>query len=96
MRIFGLVNARRRRSYQTRPASAGWPRMRHRLRTSVPAVLVGGVYLALPLGAALADDTAEDLKQLRAAIQRELADLKKRAPQANPKVASDLLVKMLG
>jgi hypothetical protein len=31
-----------------------------------------------PLGAALADDTAEDLKQLRAAIQKELADLKKR------------------
>jgi hypothetical protein len=36
------------------------------------------VYLVLPLGAALADDTAEDLKQLRAAIQKELADLKKR------------------
>ena len=32
----------------------------------------------MPLGVALADDTAEDLKQLRAAIQKELADLKKR------------------
>jgi hypothetical protein len=36
------------------------------------------VCLVSPLGAALADDTAEDLKQLRAAIQKELADLKKR------------------
>jgi hypothetical protein len=36
------------------------------------------VCLVSPLAAALADDTAEDLKQLRAAIQKELADLKKR------------------
>jgi hypothetical protein len=34
--------------------------------------------LVSPLGAALADDAADDLKQLRAAIQKELADLKKR------------------
>jgi hypothetical protein len=34
--------------------------------------------LASPPGTALADDTAEDLRQLRAAIQKELADLKKR------------------
>jgi hypothetical protein len=45
---------------------------------SVPALLFGGACLAAPLGAALADDTAEDLKQLRATIQKELADLKKR------------------
>ena len=42
------------------------------------ALLLWGVCLVSPLGAALADDTAEDLKQLRAAIQKELADLKKR------------------
>ena len=33
--------------------------------------------LSLPC-TAVADDTAEDLRQLRAAIQKELADLKKR------------------
>jgi len=45
---------------------------------SVPALLLAGAYLVSPPGAVLADDTAEDLKQLRAAIQKELADLKKR------------------
>src|SRR5437588_10792512 len=54
------------------------PRMRPRVRTGATVLLLGGAYLASPLGAALADDTAEDLKQLRAAIQRELGDLKKR------------------
>src|SRR5437660_6737718 len=65
MRILELVTTRhtRRPSY---------------LRMSVPALLLGGAYLVAPLGVALADDTAEDLKQLRAAIQKELADLKKR------------------
>src|SRR5205814_6672565 len=62
MRIFGFVT----------------PRMQRRVRPSATALLIGGVYLASPLGAALADDTAEDLKQLRVAIQKELADLKKR------------------
>src|SRR5438477_880874 len=62
MRIFGFVT----------------PRMQRRVRPSATALLIGGVYLVSPLGAALADDTAEDLKQLRAAIQKELADLKKR------------------
>src|SRR5947209_10263961 len=54
------------------------PRMRRRVRTGATVLLLGGAYLASPLGAALADDTAEDLKQLRAAIQKELGDLKKR------------------
>jgi cell division protein FtsB len=47
-------------------------------RRAVPALLLGGACFVTPLGCALADDTAEDLKQLRAAIQKELADLKKR------------------
>jgi len=52
--------------------------MQHCVRTNAVALLLGGACLASPLGAALADDTADDLKQLRAAIQKELADLKKR------------------
>src|SRR2546423_14915786 len=47
-------------------------------RTGVSALLLGGACVVSPLGAAFADDTAEDLKQLRVAIQKELADLKKR------------------
>jgi hypothetical protein len=47
-------------------------------RIGVPTLLLGGACLVSPSGAARADDTAEDLKQLRAAIQKELADLKKR------------------
>ena len=43
----------------------------------VTALLLGGICFVAP-DAARADDTAEDLKQLRAAIQKELADLKKR------------------
>jgi hypothetical protein len=45
---------------------------------NMPALLLGGACLLSPLSAALADDTAQDLKELRAAIQKELADLKKR------------------
>jgi hypothetical protein len=41
-------------------------------------LLVGVAALVSPPRAARAGDSAEDLKQLRAAIQRELADLKKR------------------
>jgi hypothetical protein len=41
-------------------------------------LLLGAASLVSPPRAALADDTAEDLRQLRAAIQKELADLKKR------------------
>jgi hypothetical protein len=55
-------------------AAAGHTR---RLRVSVPALLLGGAYLA-STSVALADDTAEELKQLRATIQKELAELKKR------------------
>jgi hypothetical protein len=41
-------------------------------------LLLGAASFVSPPRAALADDTAEDLRQLRAAIQKELADLKKR------------------
>jgi hypothetical protein len=45
---------------------------------AAPALLLStACFCSLPC-TALADDTAEDLRQLRAAIQKELADLKKR------------------
>jgi hypothetical protein len=44
-------------------------------------VLLGGACLVWLPRAAVADDMAEDLKQLRAEIQKELADLKKREQQ---------------
>jgi hypothetical protein len=47
-------------------------------RIGASALLLGGAFLVAPPGAALADDTAQDLKELRAAIHKELADLKKR------------------
>src|SRR5215469_1677680 len=65
MRILGLATT-------CRPRRPSHPRM------NMPALLLGGVCLLSPLSAALADDTAQDLKELRAAIQKELADLKKR------------------
>ena len=46
-------------------------------RIGVSALLLGGACLVSP-HAALADDTAEELRQLRAAIQKELSELKKR------------------
>jgi len=42
------------------------------------AGLFGAVTLISASCTAFADDTAEDLKQLRAAIQKELGELKKR------------------
>jgi hypothetical protein len=42
------------------------------------SALLFGASLVSSTRAALADDTAEDLKQLRATVQKELADLKKR------------------
>src|SRR5215469_6915251 len=65
MRILGLATT-------CRPRRPSHPRM------NMPALLLGGACFVAPVGSALADDTAEDLKQLRAAIQKELADLKKR------------------
>jgi len=51
---------------------------RCRFQMAAPALLLGTAsFLSLPC-IALADDTAEDLRQLRSAIQKELADLKKR------------------
>src|SRR5439155_11235220 len=47
-------------------------------RTLTPMLLLGAACLVFLPSAALADDPAEDLKQLRAAIQKELAALKKR------------------
>ena len=47
-------------------------------RLAAPALLLSTAsVLSIPC-TAVADDTAEDLRQLRAAIQKELADLKKR------------------
>src|SRR5690349_16602089 len=46
-------------------------------RIGVSALLLAGACLVSPR-AALADDTAEELRQLRAAIQKELTELKKR------------------
>jgi hypothetical protein len=57
-----------------RLAATGYTR---RLGIRLPALLLGGAYLVSP-SVALADDTAEELKQLRATIQKELAELKKR------------------
>src|SRR5260370_1063006 len=54
------------------------PRRQHRVRSRATALLLGGMCLVSPLGAALADDVADDLKHLRAAIQKDFADLKKR------------------
>lgn len=58
--------------------SAAWFGGQRYVRLRLPALVLGGLGLALLPGAAFADDTAEDLKQLRATIQKELADLKKR------------------
>jgi hypothetical protein len=44
-------------------------------------LLLGGACLVSLAGAAAADDTSEDLKQLRAQIQKELTALKKREQQ---------------
>ena len=49
-----------------------------RVRTLAAALLLGGTCLTSVPGAALADDTAEDLKELRATIKRSWRTLKKR------------------
>ena len=67
--------ARRRicRYFGSRPASVPL-----RLQPLAAALLLCGTCLTSVPGIALADDTAEDLKELRATIKRELAALKKR------------------
>jgi hypothetical protein len=56
----------------------GSERARPHIRTAAAAALFGAVSLVSLRCPAFADDTAEDLKQLRAAIQKELGELKKR------------------
>jgi hypothetical protein len=48
-----------------------------RLRMTVPALLFGGASLIALPGTALADSSTDDLNQLRATIQKEIAALKK-------------------
>ena len=51
---------------------------RRYFQMAASVLLLAAASFVSPPRAALADDTAEDLRQLRAAIQKELADLKKR------------------
>jgi hypothetical protein len=62
-------------------------RSRHGLRTVAPILLVGGVSLIALPGAARADpSSAEDLNQLRATIQKEIAALKKQEDRLHQQV----------
>src|SRR5436309_13280888 len=80
MRNSVLVTTRYPRQDSCRKSGGGTSRFfaSHGFRITAPALLLSGASLVLPPLPARADDTAEDLKQLRAAIQKELADLKKR------------------
>jgi len=83
MRAFGFVIARQGRHRAAKRARLPALRLsaRHRFRVWGSALLLGGVSLLALSCTARADDTAEDLKQLRAEIQKELAALKKREQQ---------------
>src|SRR5215470_13305391 len=83
MQAFGFVIARQGRHRAARRARppAVCLSARHRFRVWGSALLLGGVSLLALSCTARADDTAEDLKQLRAEIQKELAALKKREQQ---------------
>jgi hypothetical protein len=77
MRPFMLVTPRQARDRSNQ--SAFWIPTGAQLhfRDIAPALLLGGACLVSLPSATLADD-AEELRQLRASIQKELADLKKR------------------
>src|SRR5215470_5132060 len=83
MQAFGFVIARqgRHRAAKRARLPAVCLSARHRFRVWGSALLLGGVSLLALSCTARADDTAEDLKQLRAEIQKELAALKKREQQ---------------
>jgi hypothetical protein len=77
MRLFPLGTPRQARERSARNAFWIPAGAQLHFRVLAPALLLGGTcFVSLP-SATLADE-AEDLKQLRAAIQKELADLKKR------------------
>jgi hypothetical protein len=59
-------------------AKPHWPPRGSTSFQMAASVFLFGASLASPSRAVLADETSQDLKQLRAAIQRELAELKKR------------------
>src|SRR5215469_17131320 len=83
MLAFGFAIARQgrdRAARRARPPSVCLS-ARHCFRVWGSALLLGGVSLLALSCTARADDTAEDLKQLRAEIQKNLAALKKREQQ---------------
>ncbi len=59
---------------------------RGRLRKTMPALLLSGASLIALPGGALADSTTDDLNQLRATVQKELAALKKQEDKLHRQV----------
>jgi hypothetical protein len=76
--MFATSRQIRRSPCQNAPRSVASFRVQQRFRIPLPALLLGGACVVLLPCTAVADDTLEDLKQLRSAIQKELAALKKR------------------
>jgi hypothetical protein len=85
----GGIAVARRREADLRSGSAACGiggSLDRRLRQAIPALLVGGLSLtALPVAAA-ADPAADDLNQLRATIQKEIAALKKQEQKLHQQV----------
>ena len=60
--------------------------MQRHLRATAPALLFGGAFLIALPGGAFADSSTDDLKQLRATIQKELSALKKQEEKLHQQV----------
>ena len=60
--------------------------MQRGLRAAAPALLFGGAFLIALPGGAFADPSTDDLKQLRATIQKELSALKKQEDKLHQQV----------
>ena len=60
--------------------------LQRRLRATAPALLFGGTFLIALPGGAFADPSTDDLKQLRATIQKELSALKKQEDKLHQQI----------
>ncbi len=81
-----IERAGRRRSTAGEPSRCGRRRLPATVRIAVPALLLGGASLVALPGSALADSAADDLNQLRASVQKEIATLKKQEAKLHKQV----------
>lgn len=86
MAPMSLNERARRRATVSKPTRRNRRRLPATVRITLPALLLGGASLIALAGSAFADSATDDLNQLRASVQKEIATLKKQEAKLHQQV----------